>query len=311
MALIVRRPGLLLTVQDSGRWGHQAEGVPVAGPMDPWSHRLANLAVGNPPDAAALEATLVGPELECERPVAVAVTGAAFVIEVGGRVVESPAVFDVKGGGSIRFRERVAGARACIAFAGGIDVPLILGSRSTDLRSGFGGFEGRALRAGDRVPLAMPSRSSRPQPAGPIPRGRLPLPGGITRLRVLSITAPSDERSGLLRGLTDNTFVLSTRSDRMGYRLEGISLRDAAPGTLVSMPTVTGLVQVPPNGEPILLMADRQTTGGYLPAAVVITADLPLAGQLAPGDRVQFVPCSAREAARALSEAERTLAEWR
>ena len=311
MALIVRRAGLLLTVQDAGRWGYQAEGVPVAGPMDLWSHRLANLAVGNPPGAAALEATLVGPELECERPVTVAVTGAAFVIEAGGRVVESPAVFDVDGGATIRFGRRVAGARACIAFRGGVDVPPVLGSRSTDVRSGFGGFEGRALRAGDRVPLARPSSASLPRPAGRVPRSRLPLPGGITRLRVLLIAAAADGGSGILRGLTTGTFVVSTRSDRMGYRLEGASLPDMPPGTLISMPTVTGLVQVPPNGEPILLMADRQTTGGYLPAAVVIAADLPLAGQLAPGDRIRFEPCAAGEAARALAEAERTIAEWR
>ena len=307
MAVIVHRPGLLLTVQDAGRWGSQAEGVPVAGPMDPWSYRLANLALGNFPDAATLEATLVGPDLECERRAIVAVTGAAFAIEAGGRAIESPAVFALEAGARIRFGERLAGARAYVAFAGGIDVPRVLGSRSTDLRSGFGGLDGRPLRAGDRLPLG-------PLPATPVPdadltfaASRLPRPGEATCVRVLP--APGRTADPLYHHLLGGTFVVSTRSDRMGYRLEGAPLPGVPSGTLLSMPTVTGLVQVPSDGEPILLMADRQTTGGYLPVAVVIAADVPLVGQLAPGDSLRFEPCGHEDARRALLDAERLLAE--
>jgi antagonist of KipI len=307
VAVIVHRPGLLLTVQDAGRWGSQADGVPVAGPMDPWSYRLANLALGNPPHAAMLEATLVGPELECEGPASVAVTGAAFAMDAGGRAVESPAVFVLDAGARIRFRERLAGARAYVAFAGGIDVPPVLGSRSTDIRSGFGGLDGRPLRAGDRLRLGPP-------PATPVrdadlafAASRLPRPGEATCVRV--VPAPGRTRDPLFHHLAAGTFVVSTRSDRMGYRLEGATLPGVPASRLLSTPTVTGLVQVPPGGEPILLMADRQTTGGYLPVAVVIAADLPLAGQLAPGDTLQFRPCEHEDARRALLDAERLLAE--
>jgi antagonist of KipI len=298
---------LLLTVQDAGRWGSQADGVPVAGPMDPWSYRLANLALGNPPDAAVLEATLVGPDLECEERAIVAVTGAAFAVEAGGRALQSPAVFALDAGARIRFGERLAGARAYVAFAGGIDVAPVLGSRSTDLRSGFGGLDGRPLRAGDRLSLGLP-------PAAPVrdaevsfAASRLPRPGQVTCVRTLP--APGAAAGPLYRHLTAGTFVVSTRSDRMGYRLEGARLPGVPASTLLSMPTVTGLVQVPPDGEPILLMADRQTTGGYLPVGVVIAADLPLAGQLAPGDTLRFGPCEHENARRALRDAERLLTE--
>jgi antagonist of KipI len=307
VALIVHRSGLLLTVQDAGRWGSQAEGVPVAGPMDSWSHRLANLALGNPPGAATLEATLVGPELELEQQTTVAVTGAVFVVEAAGRIFESPVVLDIEAGERIRFRDRVAGARAYIGVSGGIDVPPVLASRATDLRSRLGGVEGRPVRAGDRLPLGAQS-SARRRAHATIPASRLPRYGAVTRLRVLPVAAAACERTSLLEHLATSTFVVSTRSDRMGYRLDGAPVPAVPRGDLTSMPTVTGLVQVPPTGGPILLMADRQTTGGYLPAAVVIAADLPLAGQLAPGDALRFAPCSHDEAAVALADMERVLA---
>ncbi|MBD0324563.1 MAG: hypothetical protein ICV72_14445, partial [Aldersonia sp.] len=154
MSLVVHRAGLLTTVQDLGRWGHQSAGVPVAGPMDSWSHRLANGAVGNEDSAAVLEVTLVGPLIECEVGTRMAITGAPCAITIDGEHVRSPLLLEAAAGTRIDIGQCQAGTRTYVAVAGGFDVPVVLGSRSTDLRSGFGGYEGRAVHAGDRLPYA-------------------------------------------------------------------------------------------------------------------------------------------------------------
>src|SRR4051794_2883435 len=159
MNLLLQRPGLLTTVQDLGRWGHQGAGVPVAGPVDAWSHRLANLLVGNPAECAVLEATVAGPQFECEVDTLLAITGAPFAITVGEQHVRSPLVARAPAGTALQFGECLAGARAYVAVAGGFDVPVVLGSRATDLRAGFGGDAGRGPPPG------------RPPPIGPPPGG--------------------------------------------------------------------------------------------------------------------------------------------
>jgi biotin-dependent carboxylase-like uncharacterized protein len=290
-------------VQDLGRWGYQAVGVPVAGAMDVESHRVANGLVGNDASAATLEITLSGPTLETTAPVLLAVAGADMDVTVAGRTLPPPFVTPVPAGATIAFGRRHAGARAYLAVAGGLDTPLVLGSRAADLRGGFPGLAGRAIRAGDRLPIG--SARGRPLDLAKAPLCRRPLRGGGAALRALP--GPHADREGLFDRLCAGAFVVSQRSDRMGYRLEGRHLSTPPSGDLVSMPTATGTVQVLPDGTPILLMADRQTTGGYAQAAVVIGADLPLAGQLSPGDRVRFEPCARADAMRAMLAAEQRL----
>lgn len=303
--LTVLRPGLLTTVQDLGRWGHQAVGVPVAGAMDTYSLRLANGLVGNPETAAALEVTLLGPVLRADAPVVVAVAGAIFDLEVDGRPVPHGAPLALAAGSVLRFLDRRAGARAYLAVAGGLETPLVLGSRATHLVSRMGGVDGRALVAGDVVPVGTaPTRPATRPTRSPLPLAAAP---GARRLRVL--LGPQDEwfTKSSVDALLGGTFSVSPNSDRMGFRLDGPALTTKRPGELVSEPVVFGAIQVPSGGAPILLMADRQTAGGYPKIATVVTADLPLAGQLAPGDTVRFAACTRAEARSALIARERDL----
>lgn len=302
--LTVVRGGMLTTVQDLGRWGHQASGVPVAGPMDAYSHRLANRLVGNDPDAAALEITLVGPELDADGHAVCAVCGAAFEVLVGGRPAPMNQAFDVRRGERVTFGRRVAGARATLSIRGGVDVPPVLGSRSTSLVSGMGPFGGRALIAGDVLPVGM----SAPSAVSTRPGRPLRLPEGGARLHVMA--GPHDQRftPGARELFSGGRFTVTTKSNRMGYRLDGPPMSLEPNAEILSDATPIGSVQVPRSGQPILLMADRQTTGGYPKIATVITADLPLAGQLAPGDWISFVPCSRRDALDAWQRLERRLA---
>jgi biotin-dependent carboxylase-like uncharacterized protein len=299
MALTIIRPGMFTTVQDCGRWGFQARGVPVSGAMDVFSHRLANALVGNRDDSATLEATLIGPEMQFQAASTVAITGAEFRVTLDGTSVAMNRAFTVPAGSTLKFGDRLKGARAYVAVAGGIDVRPVLGSRATHVLSGMGGFEGRALRAGDALKtgsdpvteIVIACRASDPV---------ILLPDGGATLRV--IAGPAG-----LRLLTSRRFTVSPRSDRMGYRLDGPDAVEASSGEMISAPVPTGAVQVPPTGQPILLMSDHATTGGYAIAATVITADLPLAGQLAPGDWVEFQACSLEDADAALHDREAAL----
>ena len=301
-ALTIVRPGMLTTVQDLGRWGYQAVGVPVAGPMDWYAHRLANSRVHNPPSAAALEITLLGPELLAEGEITCAVAGAEFDVRVNDRSIDPAQPFVLRAGDRLRFGERRAGARTTLAAAGGFDVASVLGSRATSLISRMGPFGGRALKAGDRLPVAESSLSS-PLAAG----APLPVPVGGARLRVLF--GPHERRftEQARRTLSNARFTVTPESNRMGYRLAGPALDRADTSEMLSDATPVGSLQVPPSGEPILLMADRQTTGGYPKIATVITADMPLAGQLAPGDWIEFEVCTADGAINALLEREAAL----
>jgi antagonist of KipI len=309
MSLLVHRGGLLTTVQDLGRWGHQASGVPVAGPMDSWSHRLANAVLGNADAAAVLEVTIVGPLFECEAGTRLAITGAPCTITIGGQRARSPLVLEAAAGTTIDVGGCEAGARAYVAVAGGFDVPVVLGSRSTDLRGRFGGCAGRAVHGGDRLDFA----------AGPVAPGVREWPeaavgptrDGITRLRVMRGPAQEPAADRAFAALTRGSFRVSSQSDRMGYRLAGSIVGAGTTASMVTAPTAMGVVQVPPSGEPILLMADRQTTGGYAAVAVVIAADLPLAGQLGPGHALTFEACTPEAADHALRQMEARLAAIR
>ncbi len=303
--LTITRPGLLTTVQDRGRWGHQAAGVPVAGPMDGYAHRLANGLVGNPADAATLEVTLIGPEIVVDRAVTVAIAGATFDLSVDDAPVPPTGVLALAPGARLRFGARRIGARAYLAFAGGVDVTPVLGSRATHLVSGLGGLDGRALQAGDRLPLGEPSTAS-PRASGS-PRVSYAPSGGRAGLRVLMGPQDGWFSQSALNAIANAAFTVSARSNRMAFTLEGPPLPMGRGGEPLSEPVPFGAIQVPPGGSPLLLMADRQTAGGYPKIATVILADLPIAGQLAPGDVVTFQSCTRAEALAALIAREREL----
>lgn len=294
--LVVLRPGMLTTVQDLGRWGYQDRGVPVAGPMDAVAHRLANACVGNSEGAATLEVTLLGPELRFDQDATFAIAGGELGATLDRSGVRSCTPVHARAGATLRFSSRHAGARAYVAVRGGIDVPAVLGSRATHVLSAMGGFRGRPLTAGDRLPLTPHSAVSVERRMPSMPR----LPSGGARLRVLP--GPQDDffDAAALERLQHTRFVVSSQSNRMAYRLTGGLIPRAADREMISDATFFGGIQVPPSGEPILLMADRQTTGGYPQIATVITADLPVAGQLAPGDWIEFSVCTRREAVAAL-----------
>jgi antagonist of KipI len=302
-AIQVARPGLLTTIQDLGRWGHQASGVPVAGPMDTFSHRLANLLVGNEPSAATLEITLIGPDLYFSVPSTIAIAGAAFEVTCNGTSLPDLMSVDIEAGARLVFGRRRAGARAYLAVAGGIETPLFLGSRATHLVSRMGGIDGRPLAAGDVLPIGIRKNH---QPTRRAPGLTLPS-SGRARLRVLPGPQVDWFTSEAMTAFTSTSFRVSPRSNRMGYRLEGPKLTRGRPGEPISEPVTFGAIQVPLAGEPILLMADRQTAGGYPKIGCVISADLPLAGQLAPGDFIEFSMTTRQDAAAALIARERPL----
>jgi antagonist of KipI len=300
----VIRPGLLTTIQDVGRWGHQSRGVPVAGPMDPYSHRAANALVGNHPGAATLEVTLLGPELGFEDDRLIVVTGAEFELRVNGRSVPTNVPCVAPAGSSLAFGSRIRGARAYVGVEGGFEPPLVFGNRATHVAVGMGGLGGRTLKAGDRLPLGK--RGIRPTKARLITQVRA-LPDGHARVRVMIGPQHHRFRAEALDVLQSAPYKLGLRSDRMAFRLEGSPLAHTSDADIISEATPIGSIQVPSSGLPIVLMADRQTTGGYPKIATLISADLGLAGQLAPGDTISFGMCSAQEALAALIAQERAL----
>lgn len=324
MSLRVLRPGLLTTVQDGGRPGFRRYGVSVGGAADVRSLRLANLLVGNPPLAPALEMTLVGAELEAERDLYIAACGAEMAATVNGEPLPAGRTAYVRQGAVIAFRSAAQGCRTYLAVRGGIDVPRKLGGAGTDLAAGFGGFAGRALGPGDRIAIGEPASpppawmrrladeaaaaqapfaaaSWFPEPFEPW-RGRMP---GVVRL------LPGPEFAKFRRESVDallgERFRVDPRSSRMGCRLVGPTLQLAAPLEMLSEPVSPGAVQVPPQGDPIVLMADSQTIGGYPRIAHVISADLPLVAQLKPGDEVLFELVDLAAARRILLEESRYL----
>ena len=269
--------------------------------MDPLAIRVANLLVGNDEDAAALETTLTGPTIRFEMDTLVALAGADLGGTVDGQRLPPWRSAWVPGGATLAFDVPRAGCRTYLAIAGGVAVPPVLDSRSTLVRAGLGGLEGRALRRGDVLNRGAPSELATCIAAtlrredgrvavaswgvGPSLR---PAYSGAPVVRLVA-GAHEHALSPTARDrLYDTEFRISSQSDRMGYRLEGPTLELAAPLELLSEPVAFGTVQLPPSGSPIILMADRQTTGGYPRIGEVATVDLPLLAQLKPGDRVRF-----------------------
>lgn len=295
--LEVVEPGLLTTVQDAGRPGLGAQGITAGGAADPHSLAVANALLANPPGAAALELTLAGGALRALRHLTLAIAGA----DLGARVLETDE--GVAPGRTVVLREGETlafgtappggGCRAYLALPGGVGVRPVLGSRSTALGAGFGGFGGRPLREGDRLAVLGPGLD---RPAahwtGPVTEP------GVGPLRVLSGPhGASEAGGGLAARLASRAWTVSPTSDRTGLRLVGEPLA-AGTGSLASHGVVAGAVQLPPDGRPIVLLADHQPTGGYPVVAVVARVDRPRLGQLAPGDGLRFELVEEAEARR-------------
>jgi len=303
-ALLVVDPGLLTTVQDLGRYGHQRVGVPASGPMDRLALVVANRLVGNDDNAATLECTIKGPRLEVREPTIVAVAGAPMGFTVNGQEAPAWTAVGVRPGDVLGFQMASAGCRAYLAVGGGIDVPLVLGSRATYLRGRLGGFGGRALQKGDALPVGL-SRAGSAREGRTVPAPLRPTYLAERECRV--ILGPQDDRftpEGI-QAFLEGPYDVTPQADRMGYRLKGPVITHARGHDIVSDGIPLGGIQVPGEGQPIVLLADRQTTGGYTKIATVIGVDIGAIGQTRPGQRIRFrrVTLEEAHAARAVEAA--------
>jgi antagonist of KipI len=290
----VLEPGPQTTVQDGGRRGQLRYGIPPSGPVDARSFTLGNRLVGNADGAAGLEFTLIGPRLRAEAPCTIAVTGAEAPVTVNDVPAAAWTTLVLGAGDVIKIGPARAGVRGYLAFAGGIDVPAVLGSRATYLRGRLGGLEGRALRRDDvlRLGAAGPVRG-RALPARAIPDWR-----AEPVLRV--VLGPQADRFSAegIRAFLGGSYEVLPQSDRMGARLQGPRIGHVGGHDIISDGIALGAVQVPGDGQPIVLLVDRQSTGGYTKIATVCSFDIPRVGQAKPGQRVRFSAVDVTEAQR-------------
>lgn len=296
--LNILRAGIFTTVQDLGRSGYRQLGVSQTGALDAPALRIGNLLVGNDENAAGLEITLGQFSTEFNRAGWIALTGAGCHAELDGKPLWTGWRYAVKPGQILTMKTPTRGMRSYLTVSGGIDVPEVLGSRSTDLKTGFGGLSGHPLRDGDHLPVGKKG----PEPKQPI---------GIKQLlfgnRIRALPGPeyqefsAESRDSFWR----TSWQLSPQSNRMGYRLHGHALKRDTDREMLSHGLLPGVVQVPHGGQPIVLMADAQTTGGYPRIACVIEADLYNLAQIRLGEPVHFVKCSLDEAQTALHEQQR------
>ena len=299
--LRVIEPGLLTTVQDLGRYGYQRFGVPVSGAMDDFALRAANLMVGNEEGAAALELTVLGPTLDFDSDTSIAITCGDLSPALNDEPVPLWETVNVPAGSRLSFGGARDGLRSWLAVSGGIDVPIVMGSRSTYLRGKIGGLQGRALAAGDTLSTLGPSDGA--NVVRRLPED-FPTPsyGNSHQLRV--VLGPQDKAftEHAVSTLLGSTYSVSMDQDRMGCRLEGPALEHRSGPDIVSDGSPLGAVQVPGDGTPIVLLADRGTTGGYTKIATVIGADVGLLAQAMPGDEVTFSAVSIDDAQSVLRE---------
>jgi antagonist of KipI len=304
-ALVVEAPGLFTTVQDLGREGFGPIGVSASGAADPISLRIGNRLVGNPEGAAALEMTLVGGAFRFERAAVIAGTGADFGPSLDGVALPMWTSIKIREGETVRFGHSRSGARAYLCVQGGIAVEPFLGSASTHVLSGLGGFEGRALRKGDRVKLGAANSHFRKTALS------AKALESLQRRKVIRVTdGPQSDwfAESSWKTLCGNTFRISEQSNRMGIRLEGPPIQLEASREMITEGVSLGAIQVPPSGQPIILFVEQQTTGGYPKIANVISADLHSLGQLRPRDEIRFERIEMSEARSLLIRQEALLA---
>ena len=312
MGIRILDGGLLTTVQDKGRTGYQKSGMPVAGAMDSHAMNLANILVGNNRSSAVLEATVQGPAIEFTEAAVIAVCGGNLSPQLAGAPLPMNRAVAVRAGEVLRFGAPVAGCRSYIAFAGGLDIPLVMSSRSTYLKAGLGGFRGRRLQKGDEIGLTA-SRAKLPgMEARVVPEEMLPDYRHEADIRI--VLGPQDDyfTEYAMMGFFHDFYTVTNACDRMGYKLDGrklphVQLED---GNIISDGVAFGSIQIPPDGLPIIMMADHQTTGGYTKVGAVITVDLPLVANMQPGDKIHFVKVEIDEAQYLLRERAKALSAF-
>jgi antagonist of KipI len=319
MTVRVLNQGLLTTVQDLGRYGSQKYGVIVSGAMDRYSLRVANLLVGNEENEGALEITLLGTSLQFEKDRLIAITGGDLLAMIDGERALTWRPILVRSGSVLQFKAPLKGCRAYVAFAGGFSIPEVMGSKSTYLRAGIGGFKGRALQKGDVIASnelkefskSLVHKLAKKSDAftWKVNCDALINLDQTQTIRVIKGTEFDrfDEKSKQI--LFNEPYTLTTQVDRMGYRMEGPALSLAKKFELLSEGVTHGTIQIPPNGKPIILMADRQTTGGYPKIGQIMTADLSSMAQLKPTATIHFKEILHEEAERELLKKERIMAE--
>ena len=299
MSITILNPGLLTTVQDFGRIGYQQFGVPVSGVVDPRAMSIANILVDNPEDEAVLECTMLGPQIRFHAANAIAITGGDLGPTIDNQPIPNYAAIRVEAGQVLRFAGLRSGCRAYIAFAGGLDIAPVMGSRSTYMKAKIGGVEGRKLQKDDVIKFRKPN---------PDLRGlniRHISPEFVPRLeyKIRVVLGPQHDmftEHGIETFLSES-YVVTPEFDRMGCRLDGeIIEHKGESGDIISDGIAFGAIQVPTAGKPIIMLSDRQTTGGYTKIANVISADFRILAQLKAGDRVRFAQVSVAAAQDAL-----------
>ena len=316
MSLAVLKPGLLTTIQDQGRPGLQRHGIPIGGAVDAFAARVANALVGNDDGAAVVEMALLGPELRADADALIALCGAGFDLVVGGQAVPSDRPVAVAAGEVLAFAPRRSGARAWLALAGGVDVPDVLGSRSTYVRGRMGGYEGRPLIAGDVLKAAAPSEwagalarrlraEGRRHATWSVRPETLGRPGRDEAVRLVRAPEWDSFTAESQRTLFSTPYAVTRDADRMGLRLEGAGLSLQQPREEISSGMNVGIVQVPPSGQPIILLVGRQSVGGYPRIAAVASVEFGRLAQFKPGDRMTFREISVGEAHQLLLDRER------
>ncbi len=278
-------PGAYTTVQDAGRYGYQQMGIPVSGVLDYFAFRAANLLVGNHANSAVLEITIMGPRLEILTDTDLSVTGAEMAITLNDQPVESWKSLRTRPGDILEIQQVKSGCRAYLAVSGGIEVPAVMGSRSTYVGGKLGGYKGRPLKEGDTIQTGDVKLLNKPRQ---MPHDMIPeYPPEIL---IRAIPGPQDSffKEGL-EVLFQSDFMVSAKADRMGYRLQGpkLKVREGMPKSIISEPSMPGGVQVPADEQPIILLVE-QTVGGYTKIVTVISTDLPKVAQATPGDTIRF-----------------------
>jgi biotin-dependent carboxylase-like uncharacterized protein len=303
MTVRVAKPGLFTIVQDRGRFGYAHLGISPAGAADGVSLRIANLLVGNDENAPVLEMTLLGATLEFEESAIIAISGAACECKVGIDPVPANAAVEIPAGTVLQCGSTTDGARSYLALQGGFDVPIVMGSASTDIRGRFGGFEGRRLQSGDVLHIGK-GRSTQVRR---LRTGATELMRSAGPIRVTKGAQHDWFSPEIYAKLLVSKYVVSEQSDRAGLRLKGEPVSPREGSQLLTDGIPLGAIQVPPDGQPIILFVDQQTTGGYPKIANVIAAEMHRIGQLRPRDELRFAEVSIAEAIKTLREQERWL----
>jgi len=307
-SLRVNKPGLLTTVQDLGRYGYQRYGMPVAGAMDSYAFQIANLLVGNRRNAPALEITLLGPEIIFLGAFRIAITGAELGAEINGKKIYSWSSVKVNSGDRLTFKGAQQGCRAYLSVSGGIEVEEVMGSSSTYLRGQLGGYQGRSLKAGDSLKVVDTDKGDF---SGilKVPKQYLSEYKEEAEIRVVKGSQFQEFSQQEIDKFFNSQYSISLQSDRMGYRLEGEKLQPFQGADIISEGISLGAVQVPGDGQPIIMMSDHQTTGGYTKIANVISVDIATLAQMKPREMISFSLSSIEESQRLYCERERKLKE--